>query len=54
MRKKLIGMMLTLALIISALAAVPMTVQADTMMVVTVGADLTEEQKMSGLISEAI
>ena len=45
MRKKLIGMMLTLALIISALAAVPMTVQADTMMVVTVGADLTEEQK---------
>ncbi len=45
MKKKLLSMMLTLALIISALAAVPMTVQADTMMVVTVGADLTEEQK---------
>ena len=45
MRKKLLSMMLTLALIISALAAVPMTVQADSMMVVTVGADLTEEQK---------
>ena len=45
MKKKLIGMVLTLALLISALAAVPMTVQADSMMVVTVGADLTEEQK---------
>ena len=45
MKKKLLSMMLTLALIISALAAVPMTVQADSMMVVTVGADLSEEQK---------
>lgn len=45
MKKKLLGMVLTLALLISALAAVPMTVQADTMMVVTVGADLSEEQK---------
>ena len=45
MKKKLLGMVLTLALLISALSAVPMTVQADSMMVVTVGADLTEEQK---------
>ena len=45
MRKKLLSMMLTLALIISALAAVPMTVQADSMMVVTIGDDLSEEQK---------
>ena len=45
MKKKLFSMVLTLALIISALSAVPMTVQADSMMVVTVGADLTEEQK---------
>ena len=46
MRKRLFGILLSAVLILSAMGfAIPMTAMADSMMVVTVGADLTEEQK---------
>ncbi len=46
MKKKLLSMLLSMVLILSAVGiSVPVTAMADTMMVVTVGADLTEEQK---------
>ena len=46
MKKRVFGFLLSAALILSAMGfAVPMTAMADSMMVVTVGADLTEEQK---------
>ncbi len=46
MKKKLLSMLLSTVLILSAMGiSVPMAAMADTMMVVTVGADLTQEQK---------
>ncbi len=46
MKKKLLSMLLSMVLILSAMGiSIPVTAMADTMMVVTVGADLTEEQK---------
>ena len=46
MKKRVFGILLSAVLILSAMGfAIPMTAMADSMMVVTVGADLTEEQK---------
>ena len=46
MRKRIFGFLLSAVLILSAMGiSIPMTVAADSMMVVTIGADLTEEQK---------
>ena len=46
MRKRVFGILLSAVLILSAMGfSIPMTAMADSMMVVTVGADLTEEQK---------
>ena len=46
MRKRVFGLLLSAVLILSAMGfAIPMTAMADSMMVVTVGADLTQEQR---------
>lgn len=46
MRKRVFGILLSAVLILSAMGiSIPMTAAADTMMVVTVGADLTPEQR---------
>jgi uncharacterized protein YpuA (DUF1002 family) len=46
MKKRVLGVLLSAALTLSAMGdAVPMTAMADSMMVVTVGADLSEEER---------